>query len=300
MLYYQESRITKGSNTLQQKKVPYAQSPCNASYRYILQNHYLLHQSIYHFYLLSCHRPPYFYVHLDYAWKTLINTDNLPVLLWRRVGLCSCVFVAQFTIFSIETLCLFLQILQILLLVCKLPFQISDFVYTASLIQLVCILAAYFGVTLGLLELGLQSQILKNLCENQQSSVMRSMDSAYHHVCTVENQGEKQCETAKVHVTLGVKLSSLDFHSFRSHNWSATIHTLASEAYYIRGFGLPGILCLCSSSELNLNTIYSIYLFWWVRISSRNTSSPETEIKPRSKSSANLHCQWKEWVWIWM
>lgn len=89
---------------------------------------------------------------------------RLPILLWQGLGrLCGSVLVAELIVLPGEASALLLQVLEVLILLGELPLQVSDLVDTASLLELLGVLAAGLGVTLVLLELGLESQGLHDL-----------------------------------------------------------------------------------------------------------------------------------------
>ena len=49
---------------------------------------------------------------------------------------------------------------------------------------------------------------------------MEDVAGAYHHVGTVEDQGQEERETTEVHVALGIELAGLDLHALVSENGS--------------------------------------------------------------------------------
>lgn len=148
-------------------------------------------------------------------------TRLLQVLSWHCVLVLSgSVLVAELTVLAGQTSGLLLQVVKILLSLGELLLQVADLVGTTSLVDLVAELSLGLGITLVLLDLGLELESLENLKDVRKVHFFRAIAVTYHHVGAVEDQRKEQCEATKVHVALGVELAGLDLHALVSENGS--------------------------------------------------------------------------------
>lgn len=130
--------------------------------------------------------------------------DNLSVFLGSLVGLGE--LVTQVVVLSLQTFSLFLKILDIAVL------GFEFLLKTTNLTNAAC-----FGDTCGILTAGLLVTFEKL------DAVLKTENFDNHDVGTIEDQGEKQGEAAKVHVSLRVELAGLDFHPLSSEGGSSAI-----------------------------------------------------------------------------
>jgi len=118
---------------------------------------------------------------------------HLPLLLWD--GVLGGDLVTHAVILLGHIGHLLLQVLHIAVFGCELLLEFANLSRLASLLKT--------GTKLGTTRLSLQSLDFFLKAENIED----------HDICSVENEGKEEGESAEVHVTLRVELASLNFHT---------------------------------------------------------------------------------------
>ena len=148
---------------------------------------------------------------------------SLAILLHRPIS--NSVLVPETIVFIGQALALLLERLNVSILLSNLLLETSNFANSASLSQLGIRLAVLRSFASELLNFGFQAQRVKN-----------------HDIGPVEDEGEEECEAAKVHIALGIKLSSLDFHALTSSNGTVCEISISGQCNAIRSsFSYPAI-----------------------------------------------------------
>ena len=124
------------------------------------------------------------------------DIHHLSILLRRRIGILLAELIPQIPILATESLTLFLQRLDIPLLLRQLVLQFANLARVAGLGEFVGFLARGFGVAFVAFDFFFEAEGVE-----------------YHDVGAVQDEGEEEGEAAEVHVALGVEFAGLDFHA---------------------------------------------------------------------------------------
>ena len=120
----------------------------------------------------------------------------LPVLL--RSGILRAHLIAEIVVFAAETLTLFLEGLNVTILLGQLVLQFANLPGSASLGESFRLLTLSLWVTFVALDLLFETESVED-----------------HDICPVEDQGQEEGEATEVHIALRVELACLDFHTSR-------------------------------------------------------------------------------------
>lgn len=130
---------------------------------------------------------------------------HLVSLLGAITGIHLVVLDRKLVVLSLKSLSLLLQGLLVLLFLCEFLLKVSNLVGSVSWAQLLTLSTTGTWLALVLHELLFQAESIED-----------------HDVHSVENEGEEESEAGEVHVSLGVELSGLDFHSVGSQSCSSS------------------------------------------------------------------------------